>query len=374
MDFSFTEEQEAVRELARQIFSDHSDQERLAGLERDPEGDGVDHELLAALAEANLLGVALPEKQGGSDYRLGTLLVLLEEAGRCLARVPLVPTLVEAGLTLARFGNDEQRDRWLPGIVSGEKILAGALEELGGRGATAPATKASPEGDVWVLDGEKVCVPLAGRADRLLVNAATGDGELGVFLVDPVAQGVTLTPAVGNDYTRQFTVKLDGVEVSAEDVVGDASGGAEIVRFMVDHARVAVAALQLGVGEEALKRTAAYASERKQFGRAIGTFQAVTMRCADAFIDLECMRSTLWQAAWRLESGLPAEREVAAAKWWACAGGHRVVHTAQHLHGGIGADIDYPIHRYLLWTQQLAVTAGGAGEQLAEIGASLASE
>ena len=160
----------------------------------------------------------------------------------------------------------------------------------------------------------------------------------------------------------------------AADLLGDPASGAGITRWIVEHARVAVAALQLGVAEEALRRTAEYTTTRKQFGRPIGTFQAVTMRSADAFIDIECMRSTLWQAAWRLEEGLPAEREVAAAKWWAAMGGHRVVHAAQHLHGGTGADIDYPIHRYFLWAQQLALTAGSAGAQLAEIGASLASD
>lgn len=372
MDFSFSEEQEAVRELARQIFADHADHEHLAGLERDPDGDGVDRDLLGALAEANLLGVALPEKQGGSEYGLGTLLVLLEEAGRSVAAVPLLTTLAECGLTLARFGTEAQCDRWLPGIVSGEKLITGALEEIGGAG-TAPRTTAKPDGDAWLLEGEKVCVPLAASAERILVSASTPDGGVGLFLVDPTADGVSLTAALGTNYTRQFTVALRGVRVAAEDTLGEPAQGAEILRFAIDHTRVGVAALMIGVAEEALRRTAEYTSTRKQFGREIGTFQAVTMRLADAFIDLEAMKSTLWQATFRLEQGQPASPEVAAAKWWACRGGHRVVHTAQHLHGGIGADIDYPIHRYFLWAQHLAATGGGAGEQLAEIGARLAN-
>lgn len=372
MDFSFSEEQTAVRELARQIFGDACAHEHLAALERDPNGDGVDRDLLRSLAEANLLGVALPEKVGGSDYGLAALLILLEEAGRHLAPVPLLATLVNGAQAIARFGSDAQRSRFLPGVIAGETLLTAGLDEQGCSDPTRPVTRARAAGDAWSIDGEKVCVPIAASAERILVPASTGDGGVAVFLVDPNAAGVRLEAAVANNYERQFRVSLDGVEVGPEDVLADPAKGAEVTRAMHRLARVATAAVHLGVAEEALRRTAEYTSTRKQFGRPIGTFQAVTMRCADAFIDVECMRSTLWQAIWRLEQDLPAEIEVAAAKWWACRGGNRVVHAAMHLHGGIGADIDYPIHRFLLWSKQLELTAGGAGVQLAEIGEALA--
>ena len=133
-------------------------------------------------------------------------------------------------------------------------------------------------------------------------------------------------------------------------------------------------AIQLGVAEEALRRTAEYITQRKQFNRPIATFQGVTMRAADAYIDIECMRSTLYQAAWRLSAGLSAGPEVAAARWWACRGGQRVVHTAQHLHGGIGSDVDYPIHRFFLWSKQLELMLGGASQQLARLGRMLVGD
>jgi alkylation response protein AidB-like acyl-CoA dehydrogenase len=372
MDFSFSEEQNAVRELARQIFADTCANEHLAKLERDPDGDGVDRDLLRALAAANLLGVALPEKQGGSDYGLAALLILLEEAGRALAPVPLLPTLVQGAQTIAVFGSDAQRNRWLPGVTTGETLLTAALDELGSSDPTRPITSTRATGSSWVIEGEKVCVPLAAIAARILVPASTPDGGVVVFLVDPASKGITLEAAVANNYERQFRVTFDRVELGPDDVLVDATKGAEVTRWLHRLTKVATAAIHLGVAEEALRRTAEYTSTRKQFGREIGTFQAVTMRCADAFIDVECMRSTLWQAVWRLEQDLPADTEVAAAKWWACRGGNRVVHAAMHLHGGIGADIDYPIHRYLLWSKQLELTAGGAGVQLAEIGARLA--
>ncbi len=374
MDFSFSEEQNAVRELARQIFADACSNERLAGLERDTRADGIDRDLLRSLAEANLLGVALPEKQGGSDYGLTALLILLEEAGRALAPVPLLSNLVQAAQTIAAFGSDAQRNRWLPGVIGGETLLTAALDELGSSDPSRPGTTARSEGRSWVIDGEKVCVPLAASAARILVPASSDDGGVVLLLVDPSSKGVTLEAAVANNHERQFRVTLDRVEIGSDEVLADTTRGAEATRWMHRLTRVATAAMHLGVAEEALRRTAEYTSSRKQFGRAIGTFQAVTMRCADAFIDVECMRSTLWQAVWRLEQDLPADTEVAAAKWWACRGGNRVVHAAMHLHGGIGADIDYPIHRYLLWSKQLELTAGGAGVQLAEIGARLARD
>jgi alkylation response protein AidB-like acyl-CoA dehydrogenase len=369
MNFSLSEEQAAIRELARQILTDVCTPERLTELETDVSGDGIDQSLWAALGEAHLLGIDIDEIDGGSGLGLGALCVLMEEAGRAVAPIPLVPTLVCGAAAIGKFGTDAQKKKWLPGIVSGETLLSAGLQELGRFDPTRPHTRARSEGDRWILDGEKVCVPCATRAARILVPASLGEGRVGVFLVDPEAKGVRLEEAVANNHERLFQLSMSAVEVSADDVLGDPQTGAAIIQWVADRAQVALAALQLGVCQAAVEKTAEYTTDRKQFGRPIGTFQAVTMRIADAYIDLECMKSTLWQAVWRLEEGLPAGAESAATKWWACRGGSRVAHTAMHLHGGIGADIDYPIHRHLLWAQQIGLTLGGAGEQLARIGA-----
>ena len=374
MDFSISEEEEAIRDLAHQIFSDGCAPEHIAEIERDESGDGFDHALYASLAESHLLGVALPEKFEGSGYGLGALLVLLEEAGRAVAPLPLLPVLAQAAPAIQRFGTDGQREQWLPGIAKGQHILTVALDELGSDDPAAPATTARPDGDVWRLDGEKICVTAASSAKRILVPARTEEGGLGLFLVDPRAQGVELEESRASDHGRQFRVVLRDVAVEADGILGDPQSGPEIVESILNHTRIGVAALQIGVSEEALRRTAEYTATRKQFGRAIGTFQAVTMRSADGYIDIESMRSTLWQAAWRLENDLSASQEASAAAWWACEGAHRVVHTAQHLHGGMGADIDYPIHRYFLRATQLAMTVGGAGRQIATIGGNLAAQ
>jgi len=367
MDFSIGEEQQALAELAGRIFGDRATPERL----REWDG-GVDGALWAELARAHLLGVALPEDVGGAGLGFFELCLVLEEQGRHLAPVPLVPALVQAGLPIAAFGDARQRARLLAPLARGEAILSGAFLEPGVGDATRTRVAARPDGTAWRLDGEKVCVPAADAAARVLVPAAGAAREAGVFLVDPSGPGVTLEAQVATHGERVFRMRLDGAPVAAGDVLGDPRAGGAIVRWIEERARVALAAVQLGVAEEALRRTAAYTGQRKQFGRPIGSFQAVSLRAADAYIDVEAMRSTLWQAAWRLSEGLPAAREAAVAGWWACRGGHRVVHAAQHLHGGQGADVDYPIHRYFLWARHVDVSLGGASRALAGLGPLLA--
>jgi len=371
MDFSFSEEQQAIQELAGQILGNRSDPETAKKILASDEG--IDRALWAELAQANLLGIALPEEYGGSAFSELDLCLLFEQQGRHLAPVPLYATLVLGALPVARFGSDKQRKDLLPGVVSGEGFLSAALFEVGISDPSLPRCTAKRDGAGFVLEGEKHCVPAAHVARRVLVPARCDDG-VGVFLVDPQADGVTLERQDPTSHEPIFAMRLSDVRVGAEDVLGGGGAqGAEIVRWALARALVALSAIQLGVAEEALRRTAEYTSSRKQFGKQIASFQAVSLRAADGYISVEAMRSTLWQAAWRLSEGLPAAREIAVAKWWACRGGHDVVHSTQHLHGGIGADVDYPIHRYFLWSTQLENSLGGATQQLARLGSLLAS-
>jgi alkylation response protein AidB-like acyl-CoA dehydrogenase len=372
MDFSTSEEQQAVRELARRILADGAAPEQLKQFD-DPEA-GFDRELWAELARAGLLGLALPADVGGRGLGLAELVLLLEEQGRHLVRLPLLPTLVMAALPIAEFGSAEQRRKLLAPVATGQEILSAAFTELGVADAEQPGLEARREGSGWRLDGEKICVPFADCASRILIPAATGEDAVGVFLLDPTAAGVELECQDTMNHEPQFRLALCGVRVDAADVLGRPDAGASLVRWTRDRALLGLAAVQLGVAEEALRRTAEYVSTRRQFGHPIGAFQGVALRAADAYIDVEAMRSTLWQATWRLSEGLPAEGSIAVAKWWACRGGQRVVYTAQHLHGGIGADLDYPIHRYFLWAKHCEITLGGASQQLARIGALLAGD
>jgi acyl-CoA dehydrogenase len=214
----------------------------------------------------------------------------------------------------------------------------------------------------------------ADRATAILVPASTSEAASAVFLVTPTADGVQLTREVAVSGEPQWTVRLDGVQVDRDAVVGDAQRGAEIVAWVSDRLAAAVCSMQTGVCEEALAITAKYVSEREQFGSKLGTFQAVGNRVADAYIDTEAIRLTTLQAVWRLSEGLEAHDELMTAKFWAAEGAQRVVHAAQHLHGGIGMDLDYPIHRYFRWAKVLELTLGGTSPSLVRLGASLASQ
>ncbi len=372
MDFSLSEEQQEVRDLARKILEDRCTQDRLRAIEASSEG--VDLELWRDLARANLLGVGLPEAFGGSDLGFFTTCVVLEEFCRAVAPVPALATLVMAALPIARFGSPAQQQRWLPGVVSGELILSAGLLEAGSEEPARPAVAFRAAKDGFVLDGVKICVPAAQLAQRVLIPARGADGQVGAFLVEPRGPGVQLEPQQTTNRERHFQLTLSSARVPAEDLLGDLAQGAEIVQWIADRATVGACAVQLGVSDRALRMTASYAATRVQFERPIGSFQAVHTRAADAFIDVEAMRLTTWLAAWRLSEELPASDEVAVAKYWAAEGGQFVGYAAQHLHGGIGIDVDYPLHRYYLWAKQLELTLGSAPVQLARIGARMARE
>jgi hypothetical protein len=369
MDFSYDDEQQALRDLIRQIFSDRVSPERNRELERN--GIAHDADLWAELVRANFTGLTLSEDVGGSAFGMTEVCIVLEELGRSLAPVPLFPTLVLGGMPVDEFGDDAQRERWLAPTVTDGAILTAALIESGSSDPARPRTSARLDGTDWVLDGVKECVPAAELASQILVPARAGQDSVGVFVVDPSAPGVRIERQTATNREPLGRLTLDAVRVSGECVLGDPDKGVAIVEWINERSLCALAAMQLGVCEEALRRTAEYTSSRKQFEKPIASFQGVQLRAADAYIDIEAMRSTLIEAVWLLSTGRQASLAVAVAKWWACSGGTRVTHTAQHLHGGIGSDVDYPIHRYFLWSKQMELTLGGANRQLARIGSML---
>ncbi len=206
---------------------------------------------------------------------------------------------------------------------------------------------------------------------RVLVPATTPDGSVIVALVDPGAVGVTVVDLDLTDGWPESDLVLDGVTVEAADVLeGD---GRVITTSMIDRVTAGLCATQAGVSAAALRLTATYTTERRQFGSPIATFQAVAQRAADAYIDTQGIQFTAWQAAWRLDEGLDAADELDIAKFWAAEAGSRVADAAQHLHGGIGVDTDYPLHRYYRLAKHLELTLGGRTERLRRLGARMAA-
>ena len=372
MDFTYTDEQQAIRDLAKRILEEQLPSERLRALEQTDTWFADD--VWRALGTADLLGIALPEADGGGGYGLTEACLIAEQVGRTVAPVPYLSAIVGSAMPLAAFGSEAQRGALLPAVIAGSGSLSVALYEPDDIAVPAvPITTATAQGDGWRLDGEKSLVVGADRSAAVLVPARTGETSSAVFLVAPDAPGVTLTPQTAVTGEPQWSVRLDGVVVGPDSLLGAPDQGAEIVAWISDRMSAAICAMQTGVCEEALRITAGYVSEREQFGSKLGTFQAVGQRVADAYIDTEGIRLTTMQAVWRLDAGLEATDELMVAKFWAADGAQRVVHAAQHLHGGIGMDLDYPIHRYFRWAKVLELTLGGATPSLLRLGASLAT-
>jgi alkylation response protein AidB-like acyl-CoA dehydrogenase len=370
MDFTLTENQQMVRDLARGILEKEMTVERLKRVETDTEW--FDRDLWATLAEAGLLGLAVDEEYGGMGLGFQELCLFLGEIGRAVAPVPALPTLLLGGLPIAAFGSVTQKKEWLPSLVAGDAILTAALIDDEAAYSGNVATRAHKEGSSWILDGRKNCVPAAHLARRILVPATAGN-EVAVFLVDPKAEGVALLRQETSTGEPLFSIQLSGVRVGEGALLGgDQAPAEERLAWIYERALVAMAATQIGVSEKALEITAGYVREREQFGVPIGSFQAVQHRAADGYMDLEAMRWVTWRAAWKLAHGLPASRDALVAKFWIAEGGARIAASAQHLHGGIGVDVDYPIHRYFLWSKQLELGLGGATPQLARLGRDMA--
>ncbi|HEY2448201.1 MAG TPA: acyl-CoA dehydrogenase family protein [Mycobacterium sp.] len=366
MDFTFTEEQETISKLAREIFERRATPDRLTELEAGT--SRYDAALWKELASVDLLGTALPESLGGNGGGFVELGVLLAEVGFSVAPVPAYPTLLLGADTIARHGSPEQQRRFLPGVIDGTRILSAGLQEPGRSDPARPATTARRDGANWRLDGSKELVPAGQLADTVVIPAVLDDGTeaaVGLFLLATDAHGVDVRPASTTDREPHADVFLNGAIVSAADRL---DGPDDLVTSLCTRALVGLCAIQVGVSECALRMAAEYTAGREQFGRPIGSFQAVQQRMADAFIDVEAIRWTTWHAAWLIAQERSAERAARIAKFWAAEAGARVAATAQHVHGGIGIDTTYPLHRYFLWAKQNELTLGSASQQLAQLG------
>jgi alkylation response protein AidB-like acyl-CoA dehydrogenase len=370
MDFTLSETQNDAAALAAMVFKNECTPDRLKAAVG-PDGR-FDADLWARLGDAGLLGLCLPESLAGSGLGLLELCSVLIEAGRYVAPVPLASHLPTA-MAIAKFGDAAAKGMWLEGASTGHAILTTAVAEEREYLPTHPTTQADFSGDQWLLTGLKTVVPAGTLAELFVVPAQTSDGVT-AFLVHPDDPGVTVTPQRISDGDVVARLELDRAAVPAGRVLGGVGGGTEVVDWLQQRLTVAACAMQLGIVKGALDLTAQYARTREQFGRAIGTFQAVSQRLADAYIDVLGSELTLWQAAWRLEEGLPAEKEIATAKLWAADAGHRIAHTTVHVHGGVGIDLDGEAHRYFTEAKLFEFVLGGTTDQARRVGRTLAAE
>ncbi len=371
MDFDLTEEQQAIHDLTDQILADKSTHARLKDLSA--AGDLVDRESWRALADAGVIGCCIPESQGGAGLGFMAVAKAVEVAARHASPVPLVSTVVSGAMPIVEFGTPQQQSRWLPPIASGDVLAAAAIHETR-IAPTRPATDAEPTSGGWSITGVKTMVEGGLDAGLFLVSANLPDGGVGVFLVAGDIAGVSIEPVEVTTGRSQARVSLDSVEVGNDALLGMGKiDGTAIIEWMLQRITVATCMQMAGAARAAIELAADYTKERFQFDRAIATFQAVSNRAGDTYIDTEAIRLTAYQAAWRIDQGLEASDQIHIAKWWAAEAGFRVVHGAVHVHGGVGVDRDYPLHRHFLLARQLELALGTGEEHLAALGRRIAA-
>ncbi|MFJ7064156.1 acyl-CoA dehydrogenase family protein [Streptomyces sp. NPDC101115] len=373
MDFTFTEEQQAAVETAKAVFADvPPDAVPSPALTPGAVADDLDRALWTRLADTDLLGLVLDPTHGGAGLDPIALCLVLRESARALARIPLLETSAVA-LTLQRYGPTDTTATLLPRVTRGEHILTAAAHGRTGHDPAPLAVTARRDHNGWTLDGHTSAVPWAHQADHIAVPAHTPDGHTVLALLPRTSTGLTLTDQYGTHGERLAELHLADVRLDTTDVI-DTEGAWEWLHGLLT---TGTCALALGLGEQVLTMTSQYTGKREQFGHPVATFQAVAVQAADRYIDLRAMEVTLWQAAWRLTTDaadpLPAAADIAVAKTWASEGVRRVVQTAQHLHGGFGADTDYPLHRYHAWAKHLELALGPAAQHEEELGDLLAT-
>jgi alkylation response protein AidB-like acyl-CoA dehydrogenase len=350
VDFTLDDAQREIAELASVVLRK----------EHDPD------QAWRALADSGLLALALPAELGGDGLGVAEVAMLLTEVGRTAARVPALAALALGVLPVNLLGSPGQRAALLPDIASGETVVTAALHEPSAPLVRRPATTAVPEGGAWSLSGVKIGVPYASTATKILVPVSKLGGT-GIFLVDPVADGVTLAPARASGGGPESTLRLSRVRVEDSDLLNERKPG-EAIAALHRFALAGAAALGDGLLAGALELTTKHIATREQFGKPLARFQAVAQEIADVYVASRTVHLAAMSAAWRLSSGLDADTDLDIAAYWLAEEAPKALAVCQHLHGGLGVDVTYPLHRYYSAVKDLGRFVGGAANRLDKLG------
>jgi alkylation response protein AidB-like acyl-CoA dehydrogenase len=363
LDFGFSEEQEMLRQSARSLLERECPSAHVRQMMDDERG--YSPELWRKMADLGWLGLVLPEEYGGAGLNYVDLVVVAEEMGRVLLPSPFIWTLMFAE-AMSRAGSDEQKRRFLPAIARGDLIATAAHLETNGswdeNGITMAARKS---GAGFVLEGDKLFVNDAHVADFFLVAARSGakrGGGVTLFAIDSKRPGITVTPLKTMDQTRKLgTVAMRGVKASAADVVGEVNNGWPVLAAAIDRAKVALAAEMMGGAQKVLETTVEYTKVREQFGRPIGSFQAVQHKCANMMVDVEGAKSAVYYAAWAVSNdAADAKTAAAVAKAAASDAYRRTAADGIQVHGGIGFTWEHDMHLYFKRAKSSEFTFGDA--------------
>lgn len=367
MNFNYSEDQQAIQDVAVRMFRDLSGDEQIKAVYK--QSTPLHNELWQQLAQAGLLGTPLPEQYGGSEMGITELCVILESQGTSVAPVPMLETVVECALPMAQFSSDTLKQRVLPGVVSGECILT-AVRPYQGLQAKQPL-QASATTDGWVLNGHSGLVGYGPVANGFLVTAQLDGENAWLGYVDAQADGIDVVSQRATSGELTSHLHFNNVQVAAENVLASADEAAAALAFQAQRTFAAMAAIQVGVLQEGLRRAADYTKERKQFGRPLAGFQAVSQQVADGYMAIEALRSVYWRLLDVIDNGSDAtEAQLAAhtCKFWICEAGHIAAHIFLHVHGGIGQDLDYPLHRFFSWAKKNELYLGTAQDHNAALG------
>lgn len=356
MDFNYTEEQDMLRTMARDFLTDKCPKTLVKELEEDEKG--YSPELWKEMVELGWTGLIIPEAYGGSEMTFLDLAVLVEEIGRAAMPGPYFSTVVLGGIPVMNYATEEQKQEYLPKIAGGEAVFTFAItEESGGYDADSINATAKENGGSYTISGTKMFVPDANVADYILCAARTGN-DITVFIVEAKSDGITINPLKTLAGDKLSEVIFDNVSVPKENILGEAGKGYAIVQKTVEYAAVAKCCTMIGAMQQSLDLTVDYAKERVQYDHPIGSFQAVQHYCANMAIDVDGTRFSTYEAAWTLNEGLPATKEVAIAKAWASEAFERVSTLAHQIHGAIGCTIDHDLHYYTRTGKAAALSYG----------------
>ncbi len=368
MDLGLTEAQQMLRNSAREFLEAECTEAFVRAMEEDERG--YTPENWQKIAQNGWLGLIFPEEYGGAGLEFLDLCVLLEEIGGAMLPGPFFSAVVLGGMAILDAGSDEQKRQYLPGIAEGQVIATLALTEPDVRwDAAGVRTTAEPDGDGFVINGTKLFVPNAHVSDYLVVAARTGDADenVSLFILPANTPGVsqTLLKTIASD--RQSEVTFEGVRVPGSALLGELNGGWPTIARVVQWGAVGKCAEMVGNGQKVLDMTVEFVKQRIQFGRPIGSFQAIQHHCANMATDVEGSRYITSQAAWRLSEGLPAESEVAMAKAWVSDAVRRVCATGHQCHGAIGFTKEHSMQLYSRRAKAAELAFGDSREHLERV-------
>jgi len=364
MELGFSEEQEMLRTSTRDFLTNECPKDLVRQMAEDEKG--YTPELWRKMAELGWMGLAFPEEYDGMGMTFFDLIILLEEMGRSCLPGPFFSTVVLGGLTILDAGTEEQKKEFLSKIANGDLIITLALTEPSARYDPASITvKATPDGDDDVINGTKLFVPDANVADYLVCVTRTKDGAspedgVTIFLVDAKSPGIatTLLKTIAGDKLCEMV--FDNVKVPNKNMVGELDKGWPVMERILEKATVALCAQMVGGAEATLEMSVQYAKDRIQFGRPIGSFQAIQHHCANMVTDVDGSKYIMYEAAWKVGEGLPATMEVSMAKAWVTEAYQRVTLLGHQIHGGIGFTEEHDMPLYFKRAKAAEATFGDA--------------